>query len=325
MQKLFDKTGVMAIGSRLRMISQRINNDALKIFKLYGVDIKPKWYPVVYTLLDGQSKTVTSIANEIGHSHVSVVKIIKEMSKAKMLVETKDTSDRRKINISLSPHGKEVVKGLEYQHQDVTLAMQKMVDGMEHNLWLALGEFESLLDEQSTYPRVVEEQRKREAKHIEVVAFDGQYKDAFKSLNSWWIEEYFEMESKDAKILNNPQESIIDQGGIILIALYDNQPVGTCALLKLTNSVYDYELSKMGIDRDFHGKGIGKILANSIINQAKSMGAKSLFIETNAILEPAIALYKSVGFKEIENYTSSYGRSNYFLEFILTEAEDDRI
>ena len=43
----FDRTGKMAIGSRLRMLTDRITNDAAEIYRLYGVDIRPKWFPVL--------------------------------------------------------------------------------------------------------------------------------------------------------------------------------------------------------------------------------------------------------------------------------------
>jgi|GEM_PF-5814300 len=57
----------MAIGTRLRMLSERVTKESEKIFELYDVDIKSKWYPVIYTLFDTEeSKTVTQIANEIG-------------------------------------------------------------------------------------------------------------------------------------------------------------------------------------------------------------------------------------------------------------------
>lgn len=46
---------------------------------MYGVDLKPKWFPVFFVLSDGELKTITAIANEIGHSHPSVSNIIKEM------------------------------------------------------------------------------------------------------------------------------------------------------------------------------------------------------------------------------------------------------
>lgn len=74
----FDKTGKMAIGSRLRMLTDRITEDATCIYKLYGIEIRPKWFPVFFVLMDGRARGITTIAKEIGHSHPSVSNIVKE-------------------------------------------------------------------------------------------------------------------------------------------------------------------------------------------------------------------------------------------------------
>ena len=60
----FNRTGKMAIGSRLRMLTDKITNDAALIFRMYGVDIRPKWFPVFFVLSEGEAKTITSIARE---------------------------------------------------------------------------------------------------------------------------------------------------------------------------------------------------------------------------------------------------------------------
>ena len=75
----FNQTGKLAIGSRLRMLTDKITVDAAAIYKMFGVDLKPKWFPVFFVLSRGEAKTITSIAKEIGHSHPSVSNIIKEM------------------------------------------------------------------------------------------------------------------------------------------------------------------------------------------------------------------------------------------------------
>lgn len=38
----FHQTGKMAIGSRLRMLTDKITNDAERIHKMYGIDIRAK-------------------------------------------------------------------------------------------------------------------------------------------------------------------------------------------------------------------------------------------------------------------------------------------
>ena len=60
----FNQTGKLAIGSRLRMLTDKITVDAAAIYKMFGVDLKPKWFPVFFVLSRGEAKTITSIAKE---------------------------------------------------------------------------------------------------------------------------------------------------------------------------------------------------------------------------------------------------------------------
>jgi len=79
---LFEKTGKLAIGSRLRLLTARVTDDVTKIYELYEVKFTPKWFPVFFLLSEEGEKSITEIASEIGHSQPSVTKIIKEMAKA---------------------------------------------------------------------------------------------------------------------------------------------------------------------------------------------------------------------------------------------------
>ncbi len=152
---------------------------------------------------------------------------------------------------------------------------------------------------------------------IEIVPFENRYGKAFKELNQWWIEKYFVMESQDHMALDHPQEYIIDNGGHILVALSDDKPVGVCALIKSQHEGYDYELAKMGVSRNSHGKGIGYQLGLAIIAKAKACGAKKIHLESNTKLKPAINLYHKLGFKKVEGLNSPYSRCNIQMELLL--------
>lgn len=152
---------------------------------------------------------------------------------------------------------------------------------------------------------------------LTIVPYTDTYARAFKALNQWWIEEYFTMEPLDHKALDNPQGYIIDQGGHIVVALDEGKAVGVCALVKSEVEGYDYELSKMGVAPEAHGKGIGYQLGKAIIGKAKALGAKRIYLESNTILEPALHLYRKLGFKEINEFQSPYSRSNIQMDLIL--------
>lgn len=118
------------------------------------------------------------------------------------------------------------------------------------------------------------------------------------------------MEETDFKALDHPKEYILDKGGYIAIALLDDEPVGTCALIKMNNEHYDYELAKMAVSPQSQGLGMGYQLGLKVIDKAKELGAETIFLESNTMLKPAIQLYKKLGFNEIEHISTPYERCN---------------
>ncbi|MCW5516993.1 helix-turn-helix domain-containing GNAT family N-acetyltransferase [Muriicola sp. Z0-33] len=310
----FNKVGKMAIGSRLRMLNERISEDAQQLYQIYGVELKPKWFPVFYMLSTSDSHSITAIAKEIGHSHPSVSKIVREMSKAGLVDEQPDENDGRKNIISLSEKGQKIRIKIKDQYADVDKAIENALEHTTHNLWIAMEEFEYMLDQNSLLGRVLDEKKKREAKKVEIVDYEEKYRQHFKSLNEEWIRKYFKMEEMDHKALDHPKTYILDNGGHILVALYEGEAVGVCALIKIDHPQFDYELAKMGVSPKAQGKGIGWLLGNAIIDKAKSLGATSLYLESNTVLKPAIALYRKLGFNKISGIPTPYKRSNIQME-----------
>ncbi|MFW3329010.1 GNAT family N-acetyltransferase, partial [Aliarcobacter butzleri] len=52
------------------------------------------------------------------------------------------------------------------------------------------------------------------------------------------------------------------------------------------------------------------LLSQAVITEAKNRGGKTIFLETNSVLTPAVSLYKKLGFEEIPNFKSKYKRVN---------------
>ncbi|MDY8134802.1 helix-turn-helix domain-containing GNAT family N-acetyltransferase [Aquimarina sp. 2201CG5-10] len=313
----FEKAGTMAIGSRLRILGERLMEDAKEVYDFYGVGLKPKWFPVFYTLSQNKEMSITAIAEEIGHSHPSVSKIVREMSKNGIVKEQKDKSDGRKNNIMLTEKGVEMTFEVKDQYTDVRNAVEDALSQTQHDIWKALNEFEFLLDQKSMRTRVLEQRKIRESEKVKIVSYEPKYQKAFKSLNEEWITTYFKMEEEDLKALDHPEEYILDKGGYICMALYENEVIGTCALIKMNDPKYDFELAKMGVSPNAKGKGIGWLLGKEVINKAKELGGSMLYLESNTVLTPAINLYYKLGFKRVKGNPSPYERCNIKMELEL--------
>ncbi len=150
---------------------------------------------------------------------------------------------------------------------------------------------------------------------IEIIPFSSEYASAIKILNIEWLEKYFEVEESDKKTLSNPQLEIIDKGGKILYAKYENQIVGTVSLLKIDD--FTFELSKMAVTEKVQGLGIGKLLMNHCIAFAKENQIKKLILFSNTKLIPAIIMYEKYGFEEVNLGSSIYKRSNIKMEKVI--------
>ena len=313
----FNKTGKMAIGSRLRMLTDRITEDASAIYRMYGVDVKPKWFPVFFVLSQEGAKPVTAIAKEIGHSHPSVSNIIKEMAAKGLVRETKDKADGRRNLVILSAKGKKMAKILTVTFLDVATAIEQISGQTQNDLWKAIEEWENLLSEKSLLQRVIDEKKERESKDVEIIPYESCYQPVFKTLTIEWITAHWQMEEADYKAVDYPQEYILDKGGHIIVALYKNEPVGVCALYKMNDSIYDYELAKYAVSPKVQGKGIGTLLGQAAIDKVKELGGKKIFLESNRLLKPAIHIYKKLGFKELKEMHPAYARGDIQMELIL--------
>ena len=152
---------------------------------------------------------------------------------------------------------------------------------------------------------------------IEIVNYESTYKEIFRDLNVEWISTYFKMEASDYMALDNADSYILQNGGYILVALLNKEPVGVCALIKMDDPIYDFELAKMAVAPKAQGKKIGWLIGEAIKNKARLIGAKTLYLESNTMLMPAISLYRKLGFTEVFGRNTPYERCNIQMALTL--------
>jgi N-acetylglutamate synthase-like GNAT family acetyltransferase len=143
---------------------------------------------------------------------------------------------------------------------------------------------------------------------ITIIPFSSDIKEPFKVLNMEWLKKYFKIEPKDERVLSNPQEEIIEKGGMIFYAKYDDKIVGTVALIKIDEN--SFELSKMAVTDNVQGLGIGQKLLQHCINIAEKQKIKKLILYSNRSLLPAIHLYEKLGFVEVPLEDGIYDRAD---------------
>lgn len=141
----------MALGSRLRLLTSKMTDDAAKIYALYNVEFAPKWFPALFILADEGPKTITEIAESIGHSQPSVTKIIKEMIAAGLVLDNLESADKRQNIVGLSDQGHALAQHvMQEQSLDVEAAVDGLIQEATYNLWEAVAEWEFLLEKKES-------------------------------------------------------------------------------------------------------------------------------------------------------------------------------
>lgn len=314
----YSLTGKMALGSRLRRLSERLTEQAQEVYRLYDIPLEPKWFPVFYMLSQQNSMTITEIATGIGHSHPSVSRIVREMTEAGLIAGQPDKEDARRNPVALTAEGMQIAEKIKDQYKDVERAIDILLDQADHNLWKAMEEWEYLLDQKNLLRRVEEARKEREGRQVRIVDYTSAYREAFRRLNEEWIRQYFRVEAADLKALDHPETYILEPGGHIVVAIDEKGEVlGVCAMIKMEHPRFDYELAKMAVSPAARGLGIGYQLGRAAIEWAGKRGARHIYLESNTVLTPAIRLYEKLGFRKVTGYPSPYERCNIQMEYII--------
>ena len=104
--------------------------------------------------------------------------------------------------------------------------------------------------------------------------------------------------------------------GRLLLAEYDGQLAGCVALHKLEPDTC--EMKRLYLRRQFHGKGLGRALADRIIAEAREIGYKRMRLDTvEPVMKDAVDMYRKLGFKEIAPYRENPMPGTLYMEIQL--------
>lgn len=88
--------------------------------------------------------------------------------------------------------------------------------------------------------------------------------------------------------------------GRLYLAYWDKQVAGCVALTKLGIGVC--ELKRLWVKPEFRGKGIGRALAQKLIDDAREIGYYRMMLDTIDTMVEAMTLYESLRFERTKAY-----------------------
>lgn len=104
--------------------------------------------------------------------------------------------------------------------------------------------------------------------------------------------------------------------GHLLLAQVDGASAGCCALRPLDAADYPNasEMKRLYVRKAFRGFGLGRELAEAMLDQARRAGYACVLLDTLDGMESARALYTDLGFEEIPPYYHNPIAGSHYLK-----------
>jgi len=104
--------------------------------------------------------------------------------------------------------------------------------------------------------------------------------------------------------------------GRLLLATEDEVPAGCVGLHEWDAGIA--EMKRLYVRNAYRGRGLGRVLTDAALADARALGYRSVRLDTiPSLMQPAIALYRELGFREIPPYRDNPIPGALYLELRL--------
>jgi len=104
--------------------------------------------------------------------------------------------------------------------------------------------------------------------------------------------------------------------GRLLLAKLADETAGCVAMHKIDADIC--EMKRLYLRAQFRGKGLGRILANAVMAEARNIGYKLMRLDTvEPVMKDAVGLYRKLGFYEIAPYRLNPMPGTLYMELRL--------
>lgn len=128
------------------------------------------------------------------------------------------------------------------------------------------------------------------------------------------FEEYLGIQNFDEELKHLEKKYGMPSGRLYLLYV-DDRLAGCVGIRKLDKQ--KCELKRLYVKPEFRGQQLGELLLERMMNDARRIGYKYMYLDTLPFLKTALKMYRRYGFEEIERYNDSPIDNTIFMRIAL--------
>ena len=151
-----DELGELALGSRLKRLSERMAADAAAVYQHFDLDMQPKWFTLLALLKNKKQVSVVHASEYLGLSQPAISQFSRQLVAKEYISMTSDQQDSRRKIMCLTPYGEKQIEQMLPVWDAVREAAEQLCQEFENDFYPALQKFEKALQQKSLVKRTVE-------------------------------------------------------------------------------------------------------------------------------------------------------------------------
>jgi DNA-binding MarR family transcriptional regulator/GNAT superfamily N-acetyltransferase len=248
---------------------------------------------VLYELAHSDDATASALMRDLGLDQGYLSRILRRLEKDGLLKRTRSKADKRQSHIALTRQGRKTFARIDSAWQGATEALVAPLPRMRRrDLVTAMRQVEALLGGERTATPVtlrapgIGDMGWLVHRHAVVYAQEYGWDDEFEALVAEIL----------AAFIRN-YDPACEQCWIAELA---GAPVGSVFLVKESDEMGRLRL--LFVEPSARGHGIGRLLVDACIDQARRVGYRKLTLWTNDVLASARRIYEAAGFRLVKEW-----------------------
>lgn len=156
MDDFLDELGELALGSRLKRLSERMMTEATSVYQHFDFCVQPKWFTLLALLAEKETVGVVQASESLGLTQPAISQFSRQLEAENLIIIKKSDTDSRKKLMQLTKEGKQQIKAMQPVWEAVDKAAKELCNEFENDFYNALLKFERSLALRSLKDRTLD-------------------------------------------------------------------------------------------------------------------------------------------------------------------------